>query len=238
MQTRTTTEDRTLETFARSALYGACSQALAYPTREQVEQLTAEDLPIARSLADRLGGDVGAALVELERAFLRTELPAIEAAHRNVFSHVHAVDAPPYETDYTAREIWRQSQQLADLAGFYRAFGLDPVGERADAISVELEFAHVVVYKRVWAELRDEPEHAEVCRRAEEAFLREHLLRWGPGFGRRVHRLGGDGPYGAVGRLLWTFLASEAERLGMEVVEDLAPAAPVVSDEPGLCEGA
>lgn len=223
---------------ARSVLYAACSQAFSYPTEEQAEQLVQEDLPLASALARALGDDIGGAVRAAADGFGSRTPEELEGAHRAVFSHVHAVDCPPFETDYTARDVWRQGRELADLAGFYRAFGLEQVHERPDAIGVELEFLHAITYKRVWAAAHEEAEHAEVCRSAEEAFLRDHLLRWGPGFATRVERVAGSGPYAMAARLLLLLLRADAARLGVAV--DEVPVVPIdrpAADEEGTCEG-
>lgn len=222
---------------ARSVVYGACSQAFSYPTEEQAEQLVHEDLPLASALAPALGADIEGAVRAAAEGFGSRTPEELEAAHREVFSHVHAVDCPPFETDYTARDVWRQGRELADLAGFYRAFGLEQVRDRPDAIGVELEFLHVITYKRVWAAAHEEAEHVEICRSAEEAFLRDHLLRWGPGFATRVERVAGGGPYAAAARLLLLLLRSEAARLGVAVDEVPATAIEHEADADPVCEG-
>src|SRR3972149_8359044 len=52
------------------------------------------------------------------------------------FTHSCPKDCPPYETEYDARSAFQQTDRLARLGGFYRAFGftaapggrLDPIG--------------------------------------------------------------------------------------------------------------
>jgi TorA maturation chaperone TorD len=78
---------------------------------------------------------------------------------------------------------------MADVAGFYRAFGAEPSGpaaERPDHAGCELEFLSFLAAKRLAAEDAGQDEHAAVCREAEEAFLRDHLGRWFPTFCREV----------------------------------------------------
>ncbi len=225
---------------ARSAVYRVLSQALAYPSAEGLRQLREEDLPLARSVAGALPAGVRAALEALEEAWAGLGPEEAEVWHGRIFSHVHSADCPAYETDYTAREVWRQGQELADLAGFYRAFGVEQSAERPDHVAVELEFLHLLTYKRAWAEARGETDHVEVCRAAEEAFLADHALRWMPSLAARLARLGGGGPYGAVGRLALALLRAEGERLGVEVTEEgpppAGPAEPPAPAEVGLCE--
>lgn len=226
------------EALARSAVLGLLSQALAYPTPRTVEDLLEEDLPFARALVCALPGSVGEALDELDEALRGETAEGLEAAYGARFSHVHPRDCPLYETDHRAGDVWRQTSVLADLGGFYRAFGLAESGERADHVSVELEFLHVLAYKTAWALERGEREHAARCAEVERAFLAEHVLRWLPDVAERLRLIGHGSPYAAVGALLAAYLRAEAERTGLS----LALEGPVGSVEPGgpedvaLCE--
>ncbi len=221
---------------ARSTVLGLLSQALAYPTAAVVADLLEEDLPFALALAGDLPPEVAEAVRGLAGALEGATADDVEAAHRHLFSHVHSRDCPLYETDHLAREVWRQSQDLADLGGFYRAFGLEESGERVDHVSVELEFLHVLAYKRAWALERGEAEHAEVCRLAEETFLRDHVLRWMPDVAERLAVLGAGSPYAAVGELLGAVLRAEAARSGlpMHAPEPVEPVSGI--EEIALCE--
>lgn len=228
---------------ARSALYRALSQALVYPTAEAVRQLREQDIPFARAASGPLEDGVRSALEELRVAFRRVRRGRLEASYRDAFTHVHSSDCPPYETDYTTGEIFRQSQELADLAGFYRAFGVGGSSEereRPDHISVELEFLHLLAYKEAWAVVQGDGEGQEVCRHAEERFLADHVLRWVPGFARRLEAVATHQAYRAVARLTAAFVRSEARRFGLPVDAGPEPRVEADGDEVGglgLCEG-
>lgn len=223
---------------ARSAVLGLLSQALAYPTEPVVRDLLEEDLPFALALADVLPDEVAGALGDLAAALGEADAPGLEAAYRERFSHVHPRDCPLYETDHRTREVWRQTQVLADLGGFYRALGLEESGERGDHVAVELEFLHVLAYKTAWALERGEREHAERCAEVERAFLAEHALRWLPDVAERLRLIGRGSPYAAVGALLAAYLRAEAERTGLSVTaeEPVGPVEPGGPEEVALCE--
>jgi len=226
---------------ARSAVYCLLSQAFAYPTPAVASQLLEEDLPFALAVSAPLSEPVRRSLAGVASALENQTPESLEEAYRAVFSHVHSVDCPMFETDYTVRDVWKQTRELADLGGFYRAFGLEEQGERPDNVSAELEFLHVVSYKEAWAIVRDEEEHRETCRSAEEAFLRDHLLTWVPGFALRAQALAGGGPYAASGALAREFLRAEARAFGLEIVEEVelperSPDERAV-EETALCEG-
>ena len=94
----------------------------------------------------------------------------------------------PYETSYaTSRgSPGGKNLQMADIAGFYRAFGFRVQGERPDHVVPELEFVALLYVKEAHARLAQETEGAQVCLDARTKFLREHLAPWLPAFRDRV----------------------------------------------------
>lgn len=221
---------------ARAAVYSLLSQALAYPISPVVQDLLEEDLPFALALAGSLPASVADALEVLAGALEGVTAEALEEAFRDRFTHVHSRDCPLYETDHVDRAVWRQAADLSDLGGFYRAFGLEESGERVDHVSVELEFLHVLAYKRAWALEHGQGEHAEVCRRAEETFLRDHVMRWIPDVAARLQAVGDGSPYAAVGVLMGEVLLAESARTGVPITAR-EPVEPVEGpQEIALCE--
>lgn len=236
MADTTTTE---AEALARSAVYRLLSQAFAYPTQESVAQLRDEDLRIALATADQSRGEVLDALEGVAAAVAGADAASMEETYRLLFTHVHSADCPMFETDYGAREIWRQAQELADLAGFYRAFGVEQQAERPDHVAVELEFLHVVSYKAAWATMREEADHARICLDAERAFLADHAMRWVPGFASRLAALTQEGPYRAFAELALAHLRAESARLGLPIDGSAEPRPPEPDGdrEIAFCEG-
>ncbi|MEK7326009.1 MAG: molecular chaperone TorD family protein, partial [Chloroflexota bacterium] len=102
-----------------------------------------------------------------------------------------------YETELGLPHEYRQSQEMADIAGFYRAFGFNiggKVRERPDHISAELEFMHVLALKEAYAAERDVLEHVEICIDAQRKFLQEHLGKWVGLLAESLARSAGEGP--------------------------------------------
>lgn len=225
---------------ARSAVWRLLSQALAYPSVLGLQQLLEEDFPLALAVSAPLPQDVRGTLERAAESFDGTEVEPLEEVYRDTLSHVNSRDCPVFETDFSSREIWRQSQELADIAGFYRAFGMDYPHERPDHVSLETEFLHLVSYKSAWALVQGDAEHAELCISAERRFLIEHAFRWMPAFAARFETLMPQGPYKALGGLVRAFLRSEAERLGVEVDEGVEPRPidleALALEETALCE--
>lgn len=113
----------------------------------------------------------------------------LEQDHVRVFGLVVSKECPPYEVQYCPQtfSVYR-SQRLADIAGFYRAFGLAPgrdAPERADHLACELEFQAWLVAKErhaVGQGGESWEERAALCRGAQRSFAEEHLAWWVPAF--------------------------------------------------------
>lgn len=196
--------------YARAQIYGLLARLLAYPSRELTERVL--DLaPQTLAAADYLrlpAGEVGR-LVERIAASGAEE---IERSYQHCFTLTYSPDVPAYEVAYVSSEVFRQTQEMADIAGFYRAFGAgiaerDP--ERVDHISVELSFMQLLCLKEAYAAGQRETEHLQVSRKAQRAFLRDHLLCWAPALAGRLATIGGASIHGDAGRLLLTWLDRE-----------------------------
>ena len=133
-----------------------------------------------------------------------------------------------------------QPHRLADLAAFYRAFGLDmtpDATERQDHICVELEFMSVLAAKEAYAlDQRLGGDAVEVCRDTERKFLREHLGRWVPAFGRRLLATAGPGALGALGDFVRAFVECECVRFGVRPGSEDLMLRPVDEEGERLCE--
>ena len=215
---------------AREVVASALARALADPRRPGLEfPLTTQDQSLLHdawcALADPhpdlepagLGlGEVPPSSVDsgpLLR-WLALEQPEREAIDQLIFGLVISKTCPPYETEYCHwKDPTYRAHQLADVAGFYRAFGVEPDTtrpERHDHVALELEFVALALSRQRTAMLRGHHEQADVCRDALAKFLRDHLVWWLPTFGRclehRIERLLTDGCDGAVAEHLKDFL--------------------------------
>lgn len=95
--------------------------------------------------------------------------------------------APPCETSYTCGENpGLKTYELADIAGFYRAFKMKQAHGTPDHIRAELEFTALLLVKELLAHASSDSEAAEVCREARRKFYAEHLSRWTGDLARRV----------------------------------------------------
>jgi len=202
-----------VQPLARSLVYRALADAFRYPERDGVHDVVSR---IAASVGGELGGPLASALAELAGASRAVPLDRAREGYHAVFGHVTLPDCPLYETACGPTDPFQQAQALADLQGFYRAFGVEPgeeAHERADHLAVELEFMHYLAFREAYALERHGAERAETLRIAQRRFLEEHLGRWAPVVARAVAARAGE-PLAAAARALEQFLRDEAARLG------------------------
>src|SRR3990172_7014307 len=134
---------------------------------------------------------------------------------------------------------FRQNQDLADLMGFYQAFGLnlrdaEESRERPDHIAVELEFLHFLCWKEAAARVDGDEEHISVCLDAERKFLGDHLGRWADLFARGLEKTAPEGFYPALAALLRAVVAQEVANLDVKP-EPVAVPEPSSAPEPMTC---
>jgi TorA maturation chaperone TorD len=164
------------------------------------------------------------------------------AAYENTFGLLVSCACPPYEMEYIdSKFVFQRSHLLADLAGYYRAFGLEISGkrpERSDHVANQLEFMAIVVglERRAAADESDEQrQRIEVCQQAQTSFFRDHLAWWIPAFARLLERENPNGFYGAAGRFLAAFVPGERAVLGVAAPRSVA--APSTIERPEACDG-
>jgi TorA maturation chaperone TorD len=201
---------------ARSALYEALTIGLRPPTAEGHRRLASPlgvlGLRVAASL---LGGRALAARVDRFTTGA-SDHASLVGTYERLFGHTARGDASPYETEYGADDLFQQPQAMADVAGFYAAFGLTTIaGERPDHASGECEFLMVLARREALGLERHADADLAVVRRAARLFLRDHLARFAPAFAEQLRRADPEGFYGALGGLLDVFVAGECARFGV-----------------------
>jgi DMSO reductase family type II enzyme chaperone len=162
-------------------------------------------------------------------------------AYLAAFGHAARGPCPLNEIDYGGLQAdpLIQPHRLADLAAFYRAFGLqvaDDAGERQDHLCLELEFLTVLCAKEAFA-LQTDPDLAMATRAAQKQFLREHLGRWIPAFASRVADSTADPTLLALTRFARTFIEQECARHGVQPGSADLCLRPVDEAAESLCAG-
>jgi len=204
----------------RSALYEALALGFRRPTVETVARLASAGG--AAALADAaavLDGERDSDLAQRVRRLASSPVPpsleALQAAYPRLFGHTARGAVPPYETEYGEDSPFLPAQEMSDLAAFFRAFGLAlrPAGhERIDHIGCECEFLLFLARKEAYALERGDQAMREETRRAARLFLRDHLGRFAPAFGKKLAREDAGGFYGALGELCAAFVTQECAR--------------------------
>ncbi|MFQ5525432.1 MAG: molecular chaperone [Thermoanaerobaculia bacterium] len=173
----------------------------------------------ARNLDGEQNGRLEAAL-ESVCASRSPGLDPLNEAYERLFGHTLRGRVCPYECEYGRQALLMRSNELADLGGFYAAFGLrssDTRHERHDHIACEFEFLEFLSRKECWAIEQGDTEMAEVTLSAVGSFLTRHLARFGRAFARSLRDTETLPFYNTLGRLCEVFLLVECARLGVAV---------------------
>ena len=206
--------------FARQSLYRFAALTLLDPKADSWQQLAdrqthklitqaaevLRDEPLAKA-EDLAVGDQP--IEQLDPAPVLAQMPAAAAElntlYENSFGLLVSSGSPPYETEYIGDKFtFQRSHALADISGFYHAFGLKPSlahPERHDHIVLELEFMAFLIGQQRQASEDNDPDreqHETVCGDAQVRFFREHLAWWVPAFARLLSHEAKGGYFDAV----------------------------------------
>ncbi len=127
--------------------------------------------------------------------------------------------ATPYGSEYDPLAEARKGHCLADLLGFYEAFGFKLAGrqkEFPDHIAIELEFLSLLLLKSCYARAEGQEEARAICEEAAGKFLADHLGAWGGAFADRVEATTEDDFYRFSARLFRGFILAECHTLRVE----------------------
>jgi DMSO reductase family type II enzyme chaperone len=197
----------------RAAVYRLLGAALGYPTAGRLEDISR----LAETSASGTASPGLASLLVALAASAR-EADAATLAEEYVFLFDRQARCPPYEGAWgDAPQPAGKPALLADVAGFYTAFGLEPSASQADLedhVASELEFMSALATKEAWALAEANPEWLEVTRGAEARFLADHLGRWAEAFAGALRSATPVPYYAAVADVLGAWLRLDTERLG------------------------
>jgi putative dimethyl sulfoxide reductase chaperone len=141
-----------------------------------------------------------------------------------------------HETSYgDGRRMAGRENEMADIAGFYTAFGLELSGDRPDLpdhLATELEFYSALLMKGAYAESCGLTEAAEIVHSAAARFLESHLGRWPAALREAVEEQRAASPYPESFRMIEIVAAGECARMKVEPAPftERLPAGPLESD--------
>lgn len=200
---------------ARAALFRLIAQGFHYPT---------PDLPhvIVTALNRQMAAQPRGALSPLFRALRAARaawsnvyIPALEAEYTRLY--LTGIASPPHETAYgDGRRMAGRTAEIADISGFYLAFGMqlsDREADLPDHLCTELEFYSILLMKQAYAHNQRWMERRRITERAARTFLEDHLGRWVEAFANSLIEQTPPVAYHALARLLVTAVRNECRRL-------------------------
>lgn len=216
----------------RAAVYRLLGLALSYPDADALAHVAR----LAAHAEASAPPAVREALAALGAAAAAADVEELAAAYVAMFDRGDA--CPPYEGAWAERPaMGGKGTALADIAGFYRAFGVAPSADRPDIedhVAAELEFMSLLALKEAAALADGGGERLEVTRAAQTAFLGDHLGRWADAFATALGEAAVGGYFAAAGAALAAWIA--AERAALAVSAPAAPPTPLrVDTEPFTC---
>jgi len=196
----------------RASLYRLLGWALARPQADHLAALA----EAAEALARTVEPAVAEPLARFATAARGTDAAAV--ADEYVFLFDRGAKCPPYEGAWqNAPPLAGKAALLADIAGFYAAFGLQPGEAQPDVedhIAAECEFMSALALKEAYALAESDDEGAAIIGAAQSRFVGDHLGRWSGTFSDALKEASPLPYYGALADLLSAWVKTEIECLG------------------------
>ncbi len=175
-------ERRLKQTLARAAIFRLLAQAFAYPAPGHVRALNEAFAALEKPLtaAGREAPCLARQLARARNAWRRAD--EAECAHEYMRLFLGSGPVSLHETAYgDGRRIAGRAVELADISGFYTAFGFvlsESEPDLPDHLCTELEFYSLLLVKEAYALSQGWFPRAHVAREAAGTFLEQHLGRW------------------------------------------------------------
>ncbi|MBI5783804.1 MAG: molecular chaperone TorD family protein [Gammaproteobacteria bacterium] len=181
MKTRHSKDKQAQELLARAAVFRLLARGFAYPAEDHVRAMNQAFARLYES--GRFTGfspRLALSLTRAQRAWRCTDDENAKKEYVRLFLGSGPVSL--HETAYgDGRRIAGRPVELADIGGFYAAFGFalsesDP--DLPDHLCAELEFYSLLLVKEAYALSRGWLPKAHIAREATKTFLEQHLGRW------------------------------------------------------------
>lgn len=189
------TLDETVELRGRSVAFALLARLLGPDT---AVLRSPEHLQALRTVVAEIGDQrASARLAALEEA----ALPAPDDLAGRWVRWFDLGRVAPYEGSNVTVSAGGVTPRLADVAGFYRAFGMAVSGERPDHVVAQLEFLSFALLSEAEALEQDDLERGEVAGHAIRSFLRDHVGTWIDAWAARVAAIDELAPWAPIA---WT----------------------------------
>lgn len=193
----------------RAALLRLIARGFSFPQHGAAADMRRAFARLAANGTARSAGTRATARVA--RAWRSADDGALQDEYMRLFEG--GVRVQPRETAYgDGRRIAGRVAELADLGGFYAAFGfaLSPRHpDLPDHVSAELEFLSVLLVKEAYARMNGARPRAKVVQDAARLFLEYHLGRWLEAFARALADEHAAAPYRELAALAVAAVAGE-----------------------------
>ena len=205
---------------AKSTLYGFVSTLFSDPESEKFSMMKNPEfqkmvlnscLQFDENNQSELSGTfqkVISMVNELNRETIQNE-------NVSIFGHTLSKETAPYALEHLkSTDVFFRTQKLADLNGFYKAFGMEVESiERADHIATQTEFLSYLILKELVAIKKNLEEEIEICQKAFIDFHQEHFFDWAKMFSENlIEKVEGEF-YPAAGKFLWGLICKEKSNL-------------------------
>lgn len=198
----------------RGGVYQALAFGFTYPTSAVLEQLKARWAELLNAALPWPDG-VKQPFEQTMRLLQRADGEALEREHIRLFGPAGRCSL--HETAYgDAGRLLGKATQLADISGFYLAFGLQATPTDThpeDHITLELEFMSVLALKEAYAVVEGWTEQLEVTRKAQVKFIQDHLGTWIDAMVEQLRACDPHPFYAALGEAVQRLTHAEVARL-------------------------
>lgn len=222
--TMSDTQIATRQSGARSVCYHGLAVLFRHPDRQWFDAVRDGKLFAAlREIGDSSDcPSYPKILTRLESEFAKcaSSLQDLSIDYVRLFGAHGGVNCPPFATEFGSRHTFGKAQDLADITGFYAAFGVEMSKERVDRpdhISFLFEFLSFLALKQVGAAAEGNPEGLAVTGEAEEKFFCKHVIDWVPVFCDALATQARQGFYRELAALTKLFVEAEEKRLGVQI---------------------
>jgi TorA maturation chaperone TorD len=204
----------------RAALHRLLAAAMSPPEPGHCAQVLEAFGRLGTAQAAQQSSEYKLHYADALQAWERAEDAALASEYARLF--LGRCPCPPHETAYgDARRLAGRETELADISGFYHAFGMalsSAAPELPDHLATELEFYSLLLLKQAYARLGRDAENGAIAAAAARSFLQDHLGRWPAAFRKALAGEHGASPYRETAMLAEICVEQECRYTGAKPV--------------------
>ena len=205
---------------AKSTLYGFVSTLFSDPESEKFSMMKNPEfqkmvLNSCSQFDENNESELSGAFQKVISMVNELNRETIQNENVDIFGHTLSKQTAPYALEHLkSTDVFFRTQKLADLNGFYQAFGMEvECVERADHIATQTEFLSYLILKELVAIKKNLEEEIEICQKAFIDFHQEHFFDWAKMFSENlIEKVEGEF-YPAAGKFLWGLICKEKSNL-------------------------